>query len=148
MIEFLGNIYYFLGIFLFFISFCKTLAYFKFIDIKEWVIKFKKITGKNPEKEDFRNEGDRSFFIGFGCLSIIESVWLICGLLSNSWIIFSILIVSGILIRQFISLISFPLQKVIGTSYSLIKTILILILSINHFHFHIDLYQYLISLAF
>lgn len=139
----LGNIFYFLGLFLFFISLSKTFTYFKFIDIKEWVTKFNKITGKNPEKGDFRSEREYSFFVGFGCLSLIESFWLICGILSKSWILFAIMILSGLLLRKLSNYISFPIQKLIGFSFNLIKSALILLLCLNHFHFHEDILKYL-----
>lgn len=144
----LGDIFYFLGLFLFFISISKTLSYFKFIDVKEWVIKYKEITQKTPEKSDFRKENEYSFFVGFGCLSIIESIWLVCGLLSSSWLIFAIIVISGILLRQLLSLAPFYVQKIIGFSFNLIKSITILVLVINHFHYNIDIYQYLINLSF
>lgn len=144
----IGDIYYFLGLFLFFISISKTLSYFKFINVKEWVIKYKEITQKTPEKSDFRTEREYSFFVGFGCLSIIESIWLVCGLLSSSWLIFAIIVISGILLRQLLSLAPFSVQKIVGFSFNLIKSISIFVLVINHFHYHIDIYQYLISLSF
>lgn len=135
----LGHIFYFIGLFLFFFSFSKSLSYTKFIDTKNWINKFKKVTGKDPLKTDFRTEKEHKNFVSFGCLSIFEMIWFIIGLLSNNWIIFGFIILIGMILHQVNKFLPTTFQKIIGTSFSLFRTGLILILVLNHFHFHNDL---------
>lgn len=141
----LGHIFYFFGLFLFIFSLSRTISYFKFIDIKEWVIKFKKVTEKVPEKSDFKNEIDYGFYNAFGCVGATEALWFICGLVSNSWVIFLSLLIIGFVLKPINNNIPFVLQKFIGFSFNLLKTGIILLLVINHFHLHIDWIKWMSS---
>lgn len=134
----LGHIFYFFGLFLFILSLSRTISYFKFIDVKEWVIKFKKVTEKVPEKSDFKNEIDYGLYNAFGFVDKTEALWFICGLVSNSWVIFLSLLIIGFVLNSINNNIPFVVQKFIGFGFSLLKTGIILLLVINHFHLHID----------
>lgn len=135
----LGHIFYFIGLFLFFLNLSKVTSYFKFIETKEWVIKFKKVTGKEPLKSDFREENEYNFFVYFGCLSLIKTIWLICGLLSSNWQIFGITILFGLIIKKISEKSPFSVQKVVGFTFNLFISGLIALLVLNHFHFHQNL---------
>ncbi len=142
----IGHIFYLLGLFLFLMSFSKTINYTRYVDIKEWMIAFKKVTEKDPKSDDFKDD-EESLINSFITISIIEILWFIIGLLSNSWIIFIGLLILhtiNVTISKFTPNI---VQKVFGFSIGLIKTVIILILVINHFHLHIDLIGYLSSLT-
>lgn len=142
----LGHIFYFIGLFLFFFSLSKSFSYSKFIDTKDWIQKFKKVTGKDPLKSDFRKQNEHKLFVSYGCLSIFEMIWFITGLLSRNWIIFGSIILTGIIVRQINDLIpSTTIQKIIGTTFTLIRTGFILYLVLNHFHFHQDLVTTIIN---
>lgn len=139
----LGDIFYFTGLFLFFLTASKTLNFFKFMDIYEWLIKFKKVTEKNPIKTDFRSEDEYKLFLSYTFITLSETIWFICGLLSQSWIIFGLVLIISMLSRVLFNLLPFTLQKYLGFLISLFKTAVILILVINHFHLHKDLVSYI-----
>ena len=140
----LGHIFYFIGLFLFFLTLTKTFNYFRFIDTKEWIVKFKKITGKDPLKTDFRDIEDHKLFVSYGCLSIIEAIWFMSGLITKSWLIFGLFIIISMLIKQISDRTSYGSQKIIGLFFNWIKAAIIAILVINHFHFHQDLIRWFI----
>jgi hypothetical protein len=137
----LSDIFYFLGLLLFCITVSRVLTYSKIIDIKEWFEKFKKVTQKDPKKEDFRSEKEYSLFVSIGCFSVIENLWLICGLLTASWKIFGLLIILSFIFRLVFEKLSYTIQKIIGTLLTTIISALILLLVINHFHLHLDLFK-------
>lgn len=139
IITMLGHIFYFIGLFIFFLTLTKTFNYFRFIDTKEWIVKFKKVTGKEPLKTDFRDIEDHKLFVSYGCLSIIEGIWFMTGLVTNNWIIFGSFVILSMLIKQISDKSSFNTQKVIGLIFNWFKATLIAILVLNHFHFHQDL---------
>jgi hypothetical protein len=139
----LGHIFYFIGLFLFFLNLSKITSYFKFINTKEWTIKFKKVTGKDPLKSDFRDEKEHKLFVYFGCLSVIETIWLICGLLSSSWQIFGITILLGVIIKQIFDKSPFSVQKIIGFVFNVFRSGVIILLVLNHFHFHQNLTKWI-----
>lgn len=142
----IGHAFYFVGLFLFFISLSKSIAYFKYVDIKEWTQIFKKVTTKDPIKSDYKKEKDYNTYITYGCISVIESLWFICGLLSNSWIVFLAIIGSGVLFNFVNNNISYFLQKIVGTLFLSARSSLIIVLVINHFHLHIDWIELIRSL--
>jgi hypothetical protein len=109
------------------------------IEIKEWLVAFKKVTQKDPAKTDFRSVKDYNLFVSFGCLSMFETLWIILGFMSSNWLIFLVLFLSGFILKQILYFTSFNIQKVVGLIFTTTKSLVILILVINHFHFHQDL---------
>lgn len=142
----LGHIFYIFGLFVFILSLNRIFQYFKLIEIKEWLLAFKKITQKDPVKSDFRSLKDYNLFITIGCLSVFETFWIILGLLTPNWIIFLILFLTGFLLKQILDFSSFSIQKVVGLIFTTLKSLTILILVLNHFHFHQDLTSLILSL--
>jgi len=135
----LSHIFYFFGLLIFILSLNRIFNYFKAIEIKEWILAFKKVTKKSPLKSDFREMNDYNLFVTFGCLSAIESLWLILGLMSSNWLIFLVLFLSGVILKQVLDFASFPIQKIVGIIFTTIKSLTVLILVLNHFHFNQDL---------
>jgi len=142
----LGHIFYFFGLIIFILSLNRIFQYFKLIEIKEWILAFKKVTKKDPIKTDFRSTKDYNLFITLGCLSVFETFWIILGLLTPNWIIFLILFLSGFLLKQILDFSSFSIQKIVGLIFTTLKSLTILMLVLNHFHFHQDLTQLILSL--
>jgi hypothetical protein len=135
----LGHIFYFFGLLVFILSLNRIFQYFKLIEIKEWLVAFKKVTQKDPAKTDFRSVKDYNLFVSFGCLSMFETLWIILGFMSSNWLIFLVLFLSGFILKQILYFTSFNIQKVVGLIFTTTKSLVILILVINHFHFHQDL---------
>ena len=135
----LGHIFYFFGLLVFILSLNRIFQYFKLIEIKEWLVAFKKVTQKEPVNTDFRSTKDYNLFVSFGCLSMFETLWIILGFMSSNWLIFLVLFLSGFILKQILYFTSFNIQKVVGLIFTTTKSLVILILVINHFHFHHDL---------
>ena len=135
----LGHIFYFFGLLVFILSLNRIFQYFKLIEIKEWLVAFKKVTQRDPVKTDFRSVKDYNLFVSFGCLSMFETLWIILGFMSSNWLIFLVLFLSGFILKQILYFTSFNIQKVVGLIFTTTKYLVILILVINHFHFHQDL---------
>lgn len=141
----LGHIFYFIGLFVFIISISKSISYFRFIDIKEWFLAYIKVTEKEPEKKDYRSEKEYNLFIGFGCVVLLETFWLICGILSKNWMIFLSLIIIRSILSMIINKLPYSSQKFFGTLIGFIISGIILLLVVNHFHLHLDLVRLMLS---
>lgn len=142
----LGHIFYFFGLIIFILSINRIFQYFKLIEIKEWLLAFKKVTQKDPTKTDFRSIKDYNLFITIGCLSLFETFWIILGFLTPNWMIFLTLFLSGFLLKQILDFSSFSIQKIVGLIFTILKSLIIFILVLNHFHFHKDLASLILSL--
>ena len=141
----LSDIFYFFGLILFFITFSKILVYSKLINIKEWITKFKKVTQKEPSKQDFRSESEYSLFISSAIFAVFQAFWLIFGLLTASWKIFGILLISSFIFKSILDISSYIIQKVLGIIFSTFISASILLLVINHFHLHLDLFKVILQ---
>jgi len=141
----LSQIFYFFGLIIFILSVSRIFQYFKLIEIKEWLLAFKKVTQKEPVKTDFRNTKDYNLFVSFGCLSAIETLWIILGFMSSNWLIFLALFLSGFILKQILDFTSFTIQKIVGIIFTTTKSLVILILVINHFHLHQDLVTLIVN---
>ena len=100
MSNLLGNLYYIIGLIPFMLSLSNVFNYFRFFAIKNWIVKFKKVTGKEPLGKDYRSDGDHNFFLAYGISSLIISLWLLLGIITNSWYIYILLIISNIIILR------------------------------------------------
>ncbi len=77
------SIYYILGIIIVF-SLIRVLFNFKkYYFVREWSIKYKKITNKELTKKSYRNETDYNISISSKSIAIIENLWLIIGLFTK-----------------------------------------------------------------
>lgn len=141
----LSQIFYFFGLIIFILSVSRIFQYFKLIEIKEWLLAFKKVTQKEPVKTDFRSTKDYNLFVSFGCLSIFETIWIILGFMSSNWLIFLALFLSGFILKQILDFTSFTIQKIVGIIFTTTKSLVILILVINHFHLHQDLVTLIVN---
>ena len=139
-IQILGHIFYFIGLFDLIMSFSNMFNFLKFITIKNWFDSFKKITGKDAKKSDFRSPEDYNIFSIYVTFIFAEFFWLLFGLATSSWYIFLPLLTLDMCYKFFVSSTSnlLSLKKVIGQTFSCIKFSIILILILNHFHLHIN----------
>ena len=141
----LSDIFYFFGLLLFFLTMSRVFSYSKIIDLKEWFEKFKKVTQKDPKKEDFRSEDEYSLFLLNGIFSVFQVIWIMCGLLTGSWKIFGIILITLFTVRLFFEKLSYPLQKIVGGIITSCTCLITLLLVINHFHLHLDLFKMIIG---
>jgi hypothetical protein len=144
----LGNIFYLFGLLIFVFSFSRLINYNKILQIQDWVLAFKKVAQKDPTKKDFRSQEDYNLFLGYGTISVVESIWIIFGLLSGNWQIFLILLLSGVILKNVLEYSPKTLKKVVGFTFSFIRTITTLILVLNHFHFHLNIFEWITQITF
>ena len=135
----LGNLYYIIGLFIMILSFSNLLNFLKFNKIRNWVMKFKKVTKNDVTIEDFKKESDYNLFTLYSSFIVIEFVWLLLGLTSNNWYLFLILISLNSIYKFNINIVS----TTIGFIFSVFKFISILFLIINHFHLHLNIIDYI-----
>ncbi len=137
MVNLIGNLYYIFGLIPLILSLSNVFNYFKFFTIKNWALKFKKVTGKEPSNKDYRSDGDYHFFITYGVSSLIISFWLLLGVITNSWYIYILIIISNIIILRIGNKIKNDnLNMIMGFLLTTIKCLIIYALIMNHFHFH------------
>ena len=144
----MGDIFYTIGLFLALGNFFNLLKITKINKTNDWIKKYTKVTGKSPLKSDFKND-NYQWYISWSFSSVLTFFWMCLGILTNSWIIFILLIFSNLLLTR-INKIS--QTNSINTFIEFVKisvnTIVIFYLVINHFHLHYNtqelLYKYLI----
>lgn len=140
------NIFYFIGLFIIIINLIKLKKYSNFVDVKEWVLKFNKVTKSNAEKSDFKSEDDYYLLIGLSALSIFEFIWILFGVISDNWIIFTIMLLINLILNQIFQIGVTKFQKVIGTMFIVFKLIITIIMVLNHFHFSVDIQKILFNI--
>jgi hypothetical protein len=139
----MGNIFYFFGLIIVIFNLFTIYRFKRIFTLREWVIKFKEVTGKDPISSDYRKKDDKDMLITWSVSVILTSFWIFFGLLSKSWYIFlSIIIINTVinlinkLIGEF-SVFSFALNFI----KSLAILLVIIFLILNHFHLHIDIWK-------
>jgi hypothetical protein len=140
----LGHLYYTFGL-LIIISLLSILVKFdKITVIREWYIKYKKVTGKVPLKKEFRNKEESDLYNTFSSVLLLEFIWTMGGLLTGSWYIFIFMFIYTLIMNLIKKPIEFTfLGKVIFFKLFLLKLIIYLYLIINHFHLHLDTWSYI-----
>ncbi len=135
----LGHIYYALGL----IPLLMTLAVFiklkDYNKTKEWYSKFEKVTGKKPLKSEFRTLDEYNLYTGVSGITVIDFIWVILGLLTQSWYIFIAIMLLSVVVNLIKKSIGINLISNTLTGILLItKFSVYLYLIINHFHLHLD----------
>ncbi len=139
IIIMLGNIYYLIGLVVLILSISNIYGFYKIHDIKSWIRSFKKISGTDPRPNEFRDPKDFKLLSSYSLSITIEFIWLVLGILTNSWYIYLGLIMSSYIYNGILSRITIDtIQKNLGLLFFIFKSLIILILIINHFHLHIN----------
>lgn len=139
----LGHIFYFLGLIVFLLNVYTISKYKRVFELREWIIKFKKITGRNPVATDYRKPDDKEVLVAWSTCVVMTSFWIFFGLLAKSWYVFLFLMC----INTIINLLCRALGEFSRFGYflNLIKSLLIFVttgfLIINHFHLHLDIWS-------
>lgn len=141
----LGDIYYLLGVLTSITLFYHLVNFKRFEKISEWIVSFKKVTGKSPEVKDYR-EGDYNFLLKRNIYAIFESIWSILGILSSNWFVFIGIFIYTKLFGMAIKDIRFTLfGKLMFLKLILGKFVIYAFLVLNHFHFKVNLWQELLK---
>ncbi len=134
----IGHLYYLIGLGVLLMSLSNIIYYQRFFNILLWTKSFKKISGVDPISKDFRTIEDYSIFVTFNSFIKSEFVWFFLGVVTNSWIIFLILIGLSFLSNVMVNSKLIIFGKLVGFIFEIIKSICIFALIINHFHLHLD----------
>jgi hypothetical protein len=130
----IGNIYYIIGIIMLIRLTYMIVNFKKIHSLREWLIKFKEISGKIPTKKDFRDKEEVSLYETNTVMMLFELLWLLCGLFSGNQIIFLGLIVYFILLKLITKKIGFTLlDKILMFLNILIRFGIYFWMIINHF---------------
>lgn len=144
----LGELYYFFMLILIIFNILFIANFFKYTKIAEWYHTFKKVTGKEPKKEDFKeNEFELINFLN--CVIIFNFTWIFFGILSKSWIIYLLLL--GLLFVMFLIQSVFSVifgkfsffSKITNLIFWIFLTSVLVLLTINHHHLHLELADYI-----
>jgi hypothetical protein len=141
----LGHFFYFIGLLVFLIDLGLLTKFQKSSEIKEWVIKFNKVTKRNPVKSDFKGK-DYENYVSFSFILILNFIWLFLGLLTKSWMIFSLILLFNILTNSLTKLIGefSALSVILQFCKMVVITFSIGLLVINHYHLHLDLWRLIV----
>ena len=140
----MGHIFYFFGLLILLLNLTLLSNIWRILKLKEWTFKFNKVSGRFPMKSDF-NGKDYDYFVFTNSVLVITFFWLFFGLVTKSWAVFVILILTNILLTKINNLITWlPLHNGIELLRSSITTLTIGLLVFNHFHLHIDIIQFLL----
>lgn len=138
----IGHIYYALGLIPLLMTLAMLVKLSEYNRIKEWYIKFEEITKSKPKKTDFRTPEEYNTYTGISGIVIVDFLWIILGILTQSWYIFLTILAISIIINGVKKLTSINVVSDILTSIILItKFSVYLYLIINHFHLHYDTWQ-------
>ena len=135
----IGHIYYLIGLVVFFSIVSIIFRFKKIYHIKEWLDKYEKVTGNKPLKSEFRTKIEYSTLESYNILLLFELIWVMFGLISNSWCIFLSIIVTSYVLNLLIKPIKYTILHRLTTHLFIIVKLLVYgYLIINHFYLHIE----------
>lgn len=139
----IGHIYYAIGLFILLISITAIIKHNKYWKIHEWYTKFQEITKRKPNDNEFDSKIDFDLYRGFPVLFLVEFLWVIIGLLTNSWYIFSGVLIYSFLIGAISKIIGkwSMISKILRLHLLILRFITYLYLIINHFHLHYNAFD-------
>jgi len=143
-VEILGHIYYTIGILIILLQINSIMDINKISYISLWSKKFRKISGKDPIEEDFKDSSDITLIQKYLIFVSIEMIWLLFGLMTNIWKLYLITLLSSFLIGQIIKRLgNLTIITFLTRFISIFRFCITLFLIINHFHLHIDLIEWI-----
>jgi hypothetical protein len=143
----LGHIYYTLGLIPLLMTLAIIIKLRDYNRVKEWYSKFEKVTGGKPKQEDFRSTDEYSIYTGVSGIMILDFIWIILGLLTQSWYIFLFILSFTIVLNIIKKAISLDIISRLTTAIIIItKFSVYLYLIINHFHLHYNTWEVVKSL--
>ncbi len=144
----MGDLFYSIGLIVIVLNVFLVIRYKKIYEVTDWLSKYKKVVGRNPRKEDFRNKSDRELLLFWSSTVFFTVMWMIFGLMSRDWISFLIIFLINISLN-YLSRLSFGIKK-LSFSLKLAKSIIMVIsiglLVINYFHINYDISKFIQSL--
>lgn len=148
-----GHIFYILSLFLLLGNINVLRNFYTLYEHKDWADRYKIVIGSLPKKKQFdtRSYSKYTTYISIEAMNI---VWLLLGIVSNSWMVYLTLIfilaLTNYLNRYIESLhniaqkLRFKINISIRFVYHIILTFTMAFLILNHFHFHINIFDFLL----
>jgi hypothetical protein len=134
--------YYFIGFLLSISNFGAILKFKKIKKTKSKVESYIRVLNKIPSNDKISKK-DLTDLFSFQYIMSANLIWIIFGLISDSWKIF-LLIIFSILVINFFYYI-FKKNSMVSFLIDLVKALFIfscvLILTMNYFHYHVNLWE-------
>lgn len=144
----MGHIFYFFGLLIVLLNLITFSKFKKIFELREWMVKFKQITGRNPVANDYRKPDDKDVLAYWSVSIVLTSIWIFFGLLTKSWYVYLMLLIFNTLIN--LSIKSIGEFNRFSFALSFIKSLVVIFtlgfLTINHFHLHWDIWLIIKSL--
>lgn len=144
----MGLIFYFFGLILVLLNLFIISKFKRIFELKEWMVKFKQVTGRNPVATDYRKGDDKDILNTWSVTIILTSLWIFFGLITKSWYVYLSILIFNTLINLLVK--STGEFGRIGFILSLLKNLIITatmgFLIMNHFHLHLDIWKEVIQL--
>jgi hypothetical protein len=142
----LVTIYYIIGILLFLSVLSNTIRFNKIYSIKEWKEKYEKIIGRIPDRKDYRAKKEYFLLQSYNILSSFEILWVLLGLITNSWYIFAFILILSYILNIILNPIKWSIvYKIFIFTFILVKISLYLWSISNYFYFKIDTYKFILN---
>jgi hypothetical protein len=139
----MGHLFYFVGLIVVLFNIFNISKYKRIFELREWMIKFKEVTGRNPVATDYRKKDDKDILTAWSMSIILTSFWIFFGLLTKSWYVFLFILLVNTTINLVTKLIGE--FNVFAFTIHFVKNLLILFLImfliLNHFHLHLDIWN-------
>ena len=90
-----GHLYYVFGLLITILMLFILTRFKKLSNIMEWYYKYNLVTGKPPIEKEFRSNEEFQLHNALSVSLLLEFIWVIGGLLTNSWYVFLILLKSN-----------------------------------------------------
>jgi len=140
------SFFYFVGFLLTLMNLGVLIQYNKFEKIREWFVKFKKITNREPKKSEYQT-GENEKLQTYTSVMTIDFLWLFLGLLTNDIRLFAVTLGMTYVLTLMTKTVGdfTPVSKGIGFLKILMVTVVITMASLNHFHGNMDLWQMIVG---
>lgn len=141
----LSNIFYFTGFLLLLMNILIFSNFRKYVFVKEFSDKFKKVTGKVPEKSDY-SENNFEFINFVLMVEILNFFWFFFGLIGTNWLVFLLFFVIFSVINSLTKIIKIRLLHNSLVFLKLASVVLFIgLLVFNHFHLHLNLTKFILQ---
>lgn len=139
----MGHVFYFFGLLMVLLNFFTISRFRRIFELREWMIKFKEVTGRNPVTGDYRKKDDKEILSVWSITVVLTSIWLFFGLIVKSWYVFLSLMIFNTIINLVIKMVGefSKISFLLSFLKSLILLIVIAFLILNHFHLHLDIWS-------
>lgn len=140
------SFFYFVGFLLTLMNLGVLIQYNKFEKIREWFVKFKKITNRDPKKSEYQ-DGEKEKLQTYTSVMTVDFLWLFLGLLTNDIKLFAVTLGMTYILTLMTKTVGdfTPVSKGIGFLKILMVTVVITMSSLNHFHGNMDLWQLIVG---